>query len=72
MRPRCRRRGRADHAAFIGDRGGREGGVSEQRQLLIVEDDDAFARTLRRSFERRDYAVRVAASPEEVEALLGD
>lgn len=46
--------------------------MSEQRQLLIVEDDDAFARTLRRSFERRDYAVRVAASPEEVEALLGD
>jgi len=46
--------------------------VSEQRQLLIVEDDDAFARTLRRSFERRDYAVRVAASPEDVEALLGD
>lgn len=46
--------------------------MSEQRQLLIVEDDDAFARTLRRSFERRDYAVRVAASPEEVEVLLGD
>ncbi|WP_428682389.1 response regulator transcription factor [Sphingopyxis sp.] len=44
--------------------------MSEQRQLLIVEDDDAFARTLKRSFERRDYAVRVAASPDEAEALL--
>lgn len=46
--------------------------MSGQRQLLIVEDDDAFARTLRRSFERRDYAVRLASSPEEVEAQLGD
>ena len=44
--------------------------MSTQRQLLIVEDDEAFARTLKRSFERRDYAVRVAASPEEAEALL--
>ena len=44
--------------------------MSEQRQLLIVEDDDIFARTLRRSFERRGYAVRVAASPDEAEALL--
>ena len=25
------------------------------RELLIVEDDDAFARTLGRSFERRGY-----------------
>jgi two-component system response regulator RegA len=46
--------------------------MSEQRQLLIVEDDDAFARTLKRSFERRDYAVKVAASPEEAEALIGE
>ena len=35
-----------------------------QRQLLIVEDDEAFARTLKRSFERRDYDVRVAHGPE--------
>ena len=46
--------------------------MSERRQLLIVEDDDAFARTLKRSFERRHYDVRVATSPEEAEALLGD
>ena len=43
---------------------------SDPRQLLIVEDDDAFARTLKRSFERRGYAVEVAHSPEEMDALL--
>ena len=43
---------------------------SEPRQLLIVEDDDAFARTLKRSFERRGYAVEAAHSPEEMDALL--
>ena len=43
---------------------------SEPRQLLIVEDDDAFARTLKRSFERRGYIVEVAHSPEEMDALL--
>ena len=31
------------------------------RKLLIVEDDEAFARTLRRSFERRGYLVEAAA-----------
>lgn len=41
-----------------------------QRQLLIVEDDEAFARTLTRSFERRGYRVLLAASLAEVEALL--
>ena len=40
------------------------------RQLLLVEDDAAFARTLARSFERRDYAVRVAASLEQLEQVL--
>lgn len=45
--------------------------MSGKRQLLIVEDDEAFARTLKRSFERRDYEVRVAVSPEELDALLG-
>ena len=43
---------------------------SDPRQLLIVEDDEAFARTLKRSFERRGYAVEVAHSPEEMDALL--
>ena len=28
-----------------------------ERLLLIVEDDEAFARTLSRSFERRGYTV---------------
>ena len=44
--------------------------MSDRRQLLIVEDDDVFARTLKRSFERRDYDVRVAHGPDELEALL--
>ncbi|KTT25916.1 response regulator transcription factor [Pseudacidovorax intermedius] len=42
------------------------------RQLLIVEDDDAFARTLARSFERRGYEVLRAGSLAEVTALLAD
>ena len=44
--------------------------MSGKRQLLIVEDDEAFARTLKRSFERRDYDVRVAHSPEELTHVL--
>ncbi len=40
------------------------------RELLIVEDDEAFARTLRRSFERRGYRVHGAASFEEVRTVL--
>lgn len=44
--------------------------MTGKRQLLIVEDDEAFARTLKRSFERRDYDVRVAHSPESLGALL--
>jgi two-component system response regulator RegA len=43
---------------------------AEQRLLLIVEDDAAFARTLSRSFERRGYQVLVAAGAEQVTALL--
>lgn len=39
--------------------------------LAIVEDDPAFARTLCRSFERRGYRVRIAASHDELVALLG-
>lgn len=38
--------------------------------LLIVEDDDAFARTLARSFERRGYQVVRATSLDDVTALL--
>ena len=44
--------------------------MPENRQLLIVEDDTAFARTLSRSFERRGYAVLHAVSLEQAEALL--
>jgi two-component system response regulator RegA len=41
-----------------------------RRKLLVVEDDEAFARTLARSFERRGYEVLRAASLVEVRALL--
>lgn len=40
------------------------------RTLLIVEDDDSFARTLRRSFERRGYQVLSARSPEDMALVL--
>ena len=32
--------------------------MTHERNLLIIEDDAAFARTLVRSFERRGYTVR--------------
>lgn len=44
--------------------------MEEERLLLLVEDDAAFARTLKRSFERRGYRVLHAISGEEVETLL--
>jgi two-component system, response regulator RegA len=43
---------------------------AEERLLLIVEDDAAFARTLGRSFERRGYAVVQASRLDDVIALL--
>ncbi|MCW7539373.1 response regulator transcription factor [Aquabacterium sp. A7-Y] len=46
--------------------------MDAERQLLIVEDDDAFARTLTRSFERRGYQVLRAASVDDVKALLNE
>ena len=45
---------------------------AEERLLLIVEDDAAFARTLARSFERRGYRVLMAASAEQLAAVLKD
>lgn len=42
----------------------------DQRLLVIVEDDEAFVRTLKRSFERRGYAVVTAASHDALIALL--
>ena len=41
-----------------------------ERVLLIIEDDEAFARTLARSFERRGYQVHVAGNQDEAAALL--
>ena len=38
--------------------------------LVIVEDDVSFSRALRRSFERRGYAVAVCAKAEELTTLL--
>ncbi|MEW6760041.1 MAG: response regulator transcription factor [Pseudomonadota bacterium] len=43
---------------------------SPERLLLIIEDDEAFARTLSRSFERRGYRVLVAPGHDEAAALL--
>lgn len=40
--------------------------MSDKRRLIIVEDDIAFAKTLKRSFERRDYDVLLASSLEEL------
>ncbi|RGE46878.1 DNA-binding response regulator [Comamonas testosteroni] len=44
--------------------------MQEERLLLLVEDDAAFARTLKRSFERRGYRVLHAVSGEDVFQLL--
>jgi two-component system response regulator RegA len=44
--------------------------MSETRRLVIVEDDLKFARTLQKSFERRDYTVLHAATPEALSTLL--
>ena len=41
-----------------------------EKRLLIVEDDESFARTLKRSFERRGYRVLLAASQNQVVELL--
>jgi two-component system response regulator RegA len=46
--------------------------MDTQRSLVIVDDDATFARALQRSFERRGYSVRVARSPDELDALLVD
>jgi two-component system response regulator RegA len=43
---------------------------AEHRLLLIVEDDAAFAKALRRSFERRGYTVVLASSHAELAGVL--
>jgi DNA-binding NtrC family response regulator len=44
--------------------------LTRDRSLIVVEDDEGFARTLKRSFERRGYDVVLAASIEEVRQVL--
>ena len=44
--------------------------MDTERLLLIVEDDEAFARTLARSFERRGYRVLHADSVARMDDLL--
>jgi two-component system response regulator RegA len=43
----------------------------EQRVLLLVEDDAAFAHTLSRSFERRGYKVLLAENVDEASRAGG-
>lgn len=44
--------------------------MEADRELLVVEDDDAFARTLQRSFERRGYRVLRATDLDGMRVLL--
>jgi two-component system response regulator RegA len=44
--------------------------MQDDRLLLIIEDDEAFARTLARSFERRGYAVLVAHGHDDAAEVL--
>ncbi|MCX7318562.1 MAG: response regulator transcription factor [Hyphomicrobiales bacterium] len=46
--------------------------MSDERLLIIVEDDEGFARTLKRSFERRGYSVLHAEGFETLTDVLGD
>ena len=46
--------------------------MANDLSLLIVEDDDGFARTLKRSFERRGYDAVIAGSVEQVGEILKD
>ncbi|MFC3691237.1 response regulator transcription factor [Chenggangzhangella methanolivorans] len=41
-----------------------------ERLLVIVDDDEKFAKTLKRSFERRDYEALTAGSLEELKVLI--
>jgi two-component system response regulator RegA len=42
------------------------------RKLMIIEDDESFSRTLRRSFERRGYEVIAVRSHEQLVENLSD
>ena len=44
--------------------------MKDYKTILIVEDDETLARTLSRSFERRDYEVKIASNVKEAQAIL--
>jgi len=44
--------------------------MKDHKAILIVEDDEALASSLGRSFERRDYEVKIASNVKEAIALL--
>ena len=44
--------------------------MSADRLLVVVDDDEAFAKTLKRSFERRGYDVLVAPTLDRLQTLL--
>ena len=44
--------------------------LTDEKQLVVVEDDASFSRTLKRSFERRGYEVITAANHRELVELL--
>ncbi|HKR89855.1 MAG TPA: response regulator transcription factor [Phenylobacterium sp.] len=46
--------------------------MSDPRRLILIEDDAKFAAALQRSFERKGYEVRHAASREQMAATLED
>lgn len=46
--------------------------MNEERLLVLVEDDADFARTLKRSFERRSYRVLTADNHAALTALLAE
>ena len=47
----------------------KDDGNSAPRTLILIEDDAAFARTLGRSFERRDYTVLSTNSLEGAQSI---
>jgi two-component system response regulator RegA len=44
--------------------------MPDERVLILVEDDEGFARTLKRSFERRGYSVLLAGGFDRMAELL--
>ena len=46
--------------------------MDSDRLLVVVVDDEGFARTLRRSFERRGYGVLMATGLDDLKELLKD